>query len=247
MKFITIYFNYYKSKRRYQLMKEFLERYPNVELIEIAYGTDDYVFDRNGLKSREYNVSWHTNKYINLYYSLHKCDICFIDGDVVLYNNFFQSVQDSLSVKYPLFIQPFTKLQMVYKDSLSHIISSRMIDPAGHTGMIYAYSKEFLRVIKLPESLVLGSFDTCLYLSLFREVKNFDGYCNIIGNEKIVKEIKKFCSLVKDVKYSYIEGHIYSFSDGCNKKYNERLFLYRDINQKVIDKYFLERNEDEYY
>ena len=53
--FISVYFNYCEYKKRYNLTREFVKRYPNVILIEIAFGNRPFVFSdyKNVIQYRE--------------------------------------------------------------------------------------------------------------------------------------------------------------------------------------------------
>ena len=245
--FITIYFNYFEFKRRYNLTKQFINRYPNVILIEISYGCDKFKFKgENVLHYREEHSGWVTNKYINKFCEDHKDanSITFIDADIILPNYFFENVINRMNgEKRCIFIQPYHILNREYSNEITRCKS--VDNEKGHTGMIYTYSNKFINLIKFPECLVLGGFDTLLFQALLKEDRNFNGLCNII-DDSMRDELIIFYKLVYNLcTYDYIDQTIFSYYDGKNKRYNERFLLYKNINQDVIDKYMETRQEDD--
>lgn len=246
--FISIYFNYFEFKRRYNLTKQFIDAYPQVILIEIAYGCDKFKFNGpNVLHYREEQAGWVTNKYINKFVEEHRDanSITFMDADIIVPYDFFTKVKNRMNGENKcLFVQPYTTLRRQYSNEKVYSQLSD-IGKEGHTGMIYTYSNKFINLIRFPECLVLGGFDTVLYQALLKQDRNFDGLCNVVG-KKVSQELVVFYQLVKNLcSYDHINQEIYSYYDGNNKQYKERFFLYPKLNQEIIDKYFESRNEDD--
>ena len=253
--FVTCYFNYCDYKVRYQLTKEFIERYPFVQLIEVAYGSDPFKFsDVPGViqHRQERFTGWASNKYLNQFISSNPeaLSITFIDSDCFLEPDFVDKVIEKVeSVEGPYFIQPYKTMRYLFEENqvtpeVNGIVKDK-IRPH-HTGLAYTYNRALLDLIcPLPESLVLGGYDTILYLILLNG--DFNGFCNKIANKDIVQELYIFKSRFIGVRVDNCGGCIITGYHGDLQKraYNTRLALYKDITESTIISYFESRKEDE--
>jgi hypothetical protein len=95
---------------------------------------------------------------------------------------------------------------------------------------------------KFPESLVLGSFDTFLHLSL---AHNWEEIKALMQNQSILEELLTFYKAVKDVVIDYLPVKVYHNEHG-NKglRYANRMEMYKNISPEVIENYFQIRARD---
>lgn len=242
---ISIYFNYFNDKKRYTLTKDFITRYPNIILIEIVYPNRLPEFNsKNVIHYNELNAGFITNKCINKFVAMHNDieSLTFVDADCILKDGFFDRIITKFTnVNYPMFIQPYS---FCIRENQSFVRSGvvyrykkyKEYSCAFHTGLAYSYNKQMIdKVFPLPENLLLGGFDTILYICLFKLGTHLQDFFRVSGH---MPEVQDFYNKFNGVKFDYIPGLIYTFEDNKCKNYTSRIALYRNINQQVIDEYF---------
>lgn len=261
---ISVYFNPCNYRSRYKLTKEFIERYPNVILIEVAFGDQKFMFSdyKNVLCYREYNPFWVTTKYINKFVKDHIQDlesVTFIDSDITVDDDFFDDIKyvfDNSSG--PLFLQPYSIVEndghfrngMMYDYKINKIYSQQ-----NHCGLAYSFNLEFIRLVfPLPEKLILGGYDNVLYLCLFKIDRLLYNLYSDIRKQDIIEELLEFrarFNKIKGINYNFLFGTVIEHSHGKkeNRGYNSRNFLYRKMNgvnnKSIIMDYFRSRKEDD--
>ena len=257
--FISVYYNHLKIPRTEQLCKEFVARYPWVTLIEVAYGSDDFCIRAdNSILIRLAEFSGFINNYlINCFITanIHQItSLSIIDCDLELPDGFYKQIIQKVSEhKGPTFIQGFSECSEKHISpkvlSPSMISSAKYIKETGkftyasHTGYCYTYNRKFIDLIgKFPESLVLGSFDTFLHLSL---AHNWEEIKALMQNQSILEELLTFYKAVKDVVIDYLPVKVYHNEHG-NKglRYANRMEMYKNISPEVIENYFKIRARD---
>lgn len=262
--FVTVYFNYCNYEKRYQLSREFIERYPWVQLIEVAYEDREFEFsDIEGvIQHREAEFTgWCSNKYFNQFAREHldAKSITFIDSDCILEDDFRDKLDARLDLSEgPLFIQPFTHMRYTRDQYVSHAIPGSIyekivnnsLSAVSHTGLIYTYNNALLNQllpVLLPEKLVLGSFDTALHFMLLGETDKLRWYYSLIGNPLIIRELEYFRKKLVDVEVGYTENVVLNCMHGAYsaRQYNTRLMLYRNLSYEVILGYFQSRLEND--
>lgn len=252
--FITSHFNFCGYKSRNKLTREFLERYPNVIVLEGSYD-NNYLF--NGEKYKLESAGWATNFMLNIFIRKNWNSIkslTFIDADIILYDNFFSLVESAHEENEDTayFLCPYSQVNNreglgTDLSLLSQIIECDNYSSYFHTGYIYSYNKKMLEKIGVfPESLVIGGFDTVLYYCLLKLVDPFLELLGKIKNRRICDELVNFYNRINGVKFDYLKGRIHTFEHGrmINRRYNSRFELYENINEKIIKDYFEFRNED---
>lgn len=260
--FITCYHNICGYEKRKKLTKEFLERYPQVTLIEEVYEENNFksIFNhKDTFKTRTEEIGFINNIQINKFIEEVWEDLeslTFIDSDVILYEDFFDKVVEKLDIydETSLFIQPFSTLEIIYdnKNKVSKHYEGAIYKKSTnfHTGLIYTYNRHFLETIdkKFPEFLLLGSYDTFLYNCLFEDEEALDNYLNNF-NEAEQIELVSFYLKLQGTITEHINEHIKTFAHGnyVNRKYNDRMELYKSLTNEVILEYFKGRKEDEIY
>ena len=256
MNFISAYYNHNKYPIKEKLAKEFVLRYPEVCMIELAFDDEPFVINaKNTLQIRTKFKGFVNNECINYYIKLFPDleFLVFIDSDLILFPDFFEKIKIRMaSEKGPLFLQPFSTCVEKYDDP--KIMSNSLFSSAyhfknfgkfsfkSHSGYIYGFNKQFIQLFeKLPESLLLGSWDTFLWLCLTNQAKQIK---LLMPNSEILEEILKFEEKCDDVEIDFIEGCIaHNFHGNKILRYSGRLELYKNINEKVIEEYFLKRSE----
>jgi len=133
--------------------------------------------------------------------------------------------------------------------SIKHRIGK--YDNQGATGLVYSYNKLLLdQIVRFPKALKLGGFDHYLYMCLLKEETEFCDAINKLENETIQQELIDFYNRIKHVKVDYLNEKIYTYEHGLlhNRKYDERISYYKNIdNPEIIENYFEQRKEDETY
>jgi hypothetical protein len=262
--FISIYYNYCEYDSRTKLTKEFCDRYPQVHLIELAFDNKPFVINAtNTTQIRTTFTGFVNNKYINDYILSNYenlASLTFIDSDLILFPDFFEKVIRKVNEynDIPLFLQPFAVTHELKNDTLYDTMYSsskvytgtNKFEFKSHTGYIYTFNKALIDNFgSLPESLVLGSWDTFMWLALTGniEIINF-----LMPNESIRHRILDFAQDVQDTKIDFIdELVIHCYHGPKSKRYNNRLGLYKfitgniDIDLELIKNYFSSRMEDE--
>jgi len=251
-KFISIYYNFCEYESKTRLTKEFMKRYPDVHLIELAFGNKPFVINaKNTTQIRTEFKGFINNEIINQFLS-GADSLTFIDSDLILFPNFFEKVIEKVNEykDVPLFLQPFSTVQYLSNDPKEYCVPKMsaakkysLVHFNGHTGHIYTYNKVFIdQFKKLPTGLLLGGFDTFLWMCLRDDST---GINKLMKNEGILKEILLFKESCEGVKIDYIEGHIsHCFHGNKNKRYHNRMELYDNIDQNIIENYFVSRDED---
>lgn len=256
--YVCVYFNYIGYNTRFKLTTEFLERYPNVHCIEVAYGVAPFVIEReNTSRVRfEHFTGFPVYKVLNAYIrqNIEEMEsITLLDSDLILPQDFFESVEDKLSdcVDVPTFIQPF---ELAFDNSPdSKVIFIPRVGAAcsksvnnSHTGYIYTWNRKFidkLGVCLFPESMVYGGFDHLFYLCLFGELEVIE---SIIPNKLITDEWVRFYRRVYGCKYDYINFMIYHEYHGeKSNRYTDRWERYRKCTYSDLLDYFKGRKEDD--
>lgn len=252
--FITCHFNYCNYESRNRLTKEFNKRYPDVWILEVAYSNEPFKFDYaknwKGYRFEKFK-GWATNEVMNLFIEEVGSDninsLTFIDADVILYDTFFDLVREKMKeyAELELFIQPYSEMrfegnELNYLSCLNYVKKFSKYSDRAHTGLVYSYSGKLIKKIgKFPTCMVLGGFDTILYLSLLKryEINNF----TFISNE-----IEEFFNKMDKVHFLCLDGVISTEYHGKpeNRQYTSRIQLYRNLNDKVIEDYFYSRKED---
>ena len=216
--FISCYFNVCQFSRRRTLTQEFIKRYPNVIVFEIAYGNNDFQLEGSVKLRSEKFTGWETCRLINWFVSVkHFKSITFIDSDVILYDGFFEKVVKKVESyeDEPVFIQPYDRAQNLYENKkyigemvdgcIKNCLKNRYFSNKAHTGLVYTYNKAFFSQVKrLPETLVLGGYDTVLYLSILREEVRFADLLMAINNEMMSNELSSFYDSCVGVRYDYL-------------------------------------------
>lgn len=254
--FITSHFNYNSYKSRNRLTTEFLERYPNVLVLEGSYN-NEFLF-----KGERYNLSgagWATCYMLNNFIKENRDTIeslTFIDADVILWPEFFENIvkEHERNASKPFYLQPYSSVNKREEEGsvnslLYEIVTNDCYSSYFHTGYVYSYNRKLLNILNVfPESLVLGGYDTVLYYSLLKLSGPFKQLILTIDNDAVVKELVAFYNkfILNSVSYGFLNGHITTFEHGrmINRKYNSRMGLYKNLSLKVVEDYFSYRNED---
>jgi hypothetical protein len=262
--FISVYYNYCEYDSRTKLTKEFCLRYPQVHLIELAFDSKPFVINTpNSTQIRTTFTGFVNNKYINEYIKYHYTNLTsltFIDSDLILYPDFFLKVikkVEEYPKDKPLFLQPFgatyelrdKNLVSDYLESTAKVVqNSGNFDFKSHTGYIYTFNKALIDNFgTLPESLLLGSWDTFMWLSLSQEIKKI--IC-LMPNFKIRRQILDFAQDVEGTNIDYInEIVVHCYHGDKANRYNNRLALYNlfdgsSNDLKLVKTYFESRKED---
>jgi hypothetical protein len=262
--FISLYYNYCEYDSRTKLTKEFCRRYPQVHLIELAFDDKPFVINApNSTQIRTTFTGFVNNKYINEYIKHHYANLAsltFIDSDLILFPDFFLKVirkVEEYPIDKPLFLQPFgatyelkdEKLVSGYLESAAKVVkNSEKFDFKSHTGYIYTFNKALIDNFgTLPESLLLGSWDTFMWLGLTQETKKIS---NLMPNLKIRKQILDFVQDVEGSNIDYInEIVVHCYHGDKANRYNDRLALYKLFNGtsndlELVKTYFESRKED---
>lgn len=261
--FVTTYFNYLGSVRRKQLSQEFMARYPYFIMLEVIFPGQESVFEES-IKIYKEEVKFYNNELINYFIKNHPDvkTLTFVDSDCILPERFQSKIIREHSnflrsrPRTSLFIQPYSTTKIKYKSkkyigmTYNGIVKDYVNGNdlyAGHTGLAYSYNRAFLcKISNFPESLVLGGFDTFLYLSLFKKSDKILELLKIIDSNYVTHDLLNFYKKCDHVAVKYIEQEIITLEHGLkiNRLYNERLYMYRDISQQVIDNYFRFRRDD---
>ena len=253
--FVSVYFNYCGYNSRTKLTKEFCSRYPEVCLIEVAYGDDPFVINASNTEQvrLERKAGFITNKLVNDYIQKHWSSIAsltILDSDLELPINFFERLQIHLETRMsePYFIQPFSRTRELYPDKLLQAIPMRSCayagNMSGHPGYIHCYNKKLLSKIgDFPESFLLGGYDFLLFHALFKEN---DQLSKTIKNKALTDELLDLSIRLDGTKIDYMACEIqHHYHGDKNKRYKHRWDLYQSIDENIIESYFFGRKEDE--
>lgn len=256
--YVCVYFNYIGYNTRFKLTTEFLERYPNVHCIEVAYGVAPFVIEHENKSCVRFEqfTGFPVYKVLNAYIRQHlerMESITLLDSDLILPQGFFKSVEDKLEScsDVPTFIQPFelafdnspdTKVIFIPRVGAA---CSRSVNNS-HTGYIYTWNRKFIDKLGIrlfPECMVYGGFDHMFYLCLFGDE---DSVKTTIPNQHITKEWIDFMGRIKGCSYDYMDGVIHHEYHGDKiNRYQNRWVRYEDCGLDNLTSYFAGRLEDE--
>lgn len=260
--FISVYYNYNEYKSKQKLCIEFISRYPNIHLIEVAYNQKEFVINHsNTTQIRKYYPGFINNELINYYISKNKeyiNSLTIIDCDLDLEDNFFELIKLKVeeTENEPTIIQGFStcvdknhkilNFEVVHSPLNSCIKQYKnlnIFDQSSHTGYIFTINRKALEIIyPLPTYLILGSFDYILCLCLTRQKEILK---NLINEQSITFELLNFYNKCELIICDYIDSFVkHNYHGDKRKRYVNRFKLYESVNQKVINDYFESRDED---
>lgn len=234
--FICTYFNGHNYSIRRRLTQEFCDRYPNIHLIQVAYGDQPFEIEsknttRIRIQKFEGFVIW---KLVNEYLRANPDvkSLTLVDSDLILEPLFFVKVgelQDS-NITEPTVIHGFRDSYELIKGQLHKGPRSMVANGngKGHTGFILSFNKAFLNSYKFPESFVLGGFDYYLITCLVNKK------CIISQLEHLPLPCGKLIHLETDIIHC------------CHGKKTDRLTpwkLYPNPTEQQVDEYFKRRSE----
>lgn len=256
--YVCVYFNYIGYNTRFKLTTEFLERYPNVHCIEVAYG--DRPFEINHPNTTQHRFEhfggFPVYKVLNQYIkaNLETLEsITLLDSDLILPEGFFSHLEVKLDSHshHPAFIQPF-ELAIDNYPTPAVIYVPRLGAAAGrgvegcHTGYLYTFNRKLVDKLghKLfPEVMVFGGFDHLFYLCLFGDKEKVK---NTIPNQQVTEEWIDFMGRIKGCSYDYMNGVIHHEYHGDKmNRYQNRWKRYKDCSLDNLTSYFRGRLEDE--
>jgi hypothetical protein len=245
---ITTISNIQQFKRRYELMKEFIERiklFDNIELyvVELAYGNQQFHItsntNPNHLQLRTQYALWHKENMINIgIKKLFPSDwkyVAWIDGDIEFENLNWVSDTLKLLQKFDI-IQLFTTCfdldeyeipmsvfqSFGYKYCNGEKFSHNKGINYWHPGYAWACTRNFYDNIgSLYDKGILGSGDYILTQGILNNIA--------CGDKSLIKfhdDIKKYVDKISslNVMVGYTPGNIRHFFHGSkkNRKYVER-------------------------
>jgi len=252
---ITVISNFCEFKRRWQLMKEFIEKMKNFEniqlyVVELAYGNQNFhITDKNNknhLQLRTKYPLWHKENMINI--GVKKLlpknwkAVAWIDGDIEFDNPNW--VIDTLKVltKCDL-VQLFTtcldldekeipfSIWQSYGYKYAHGNSSYHKDKGinyWHCGYAWACRRDFFdKMGGLYENSILGSGDYIMTQGYLGLNSSVHG--DLVGFDE---DIKRYNKNLDNIKIGYIPTNIKHFFHGSkeNRRYIERNDIY--VNHK---------------
>jgi len=248
---ITVISNLCEFKRRWQLMKEFIEKMKNVEniqlyVVELAYGNQNFHLtdknNKNHLQLRTQYPLWHKENMINI--GVKKLlpknwkAVAWIDGDIEFDNPNW--VIDTLKVltKCDL-VQLFTtcldldekeipfSIWQSYGYKYAHGNSSYHKDKGinyWHCGYAWACRRDFFdKMGGLYENSILGSGDYIMTQGYLG--LNSSAHGDLVGFDE---DVKRYNKNLDNIKIGYIPTNIKHFFHGSkeNRKYIERNDIY---------------------
>lgn len=265
--FLSCYFNYCDYESREKLTREFINRYPNVILIEVAFEDQNFKFSDCVHYRKEQFDGWATNWALNKFIKDNWNDlesVTFIDSDTILEKDFFDDIKHVFnSTDRPLYLQPYSCAQehingtFIERSGVMYAYKTyREYSCYFHTGLAYSYNRKFLEIVgSFPEKLSLGSFDQFLYYCLFKLDKHITYLYKQIDNNEVITELVNYRRKFNEIKpenFNYLFGNVYTFQHGNkeNRGYNTRAYLYRGMTDsnsklKIIKEYFKSRKEDQ--
>jgi len=252
---ITVISNFCEFKRRWQLMKEFIEKMKNFEniqlyVVELAYGNQNFhITDKNNknhLQLRTKYPLWHKENMINI--GVKKLlpknwkAVAWIDGDIEFDNPNW--VIDTLKVltKCDL-VQLFTtcldldekeipfSIWQSYGYKYAHGNSSYHKDKGinyWHCGYAWACRRDFFdKMGGLYENSILGSGDYIMTQGYLGLNSSVHG--DLVGFDE---DVKRYNKNLDNIKIGYIPTNIKHFFHGSkeNRRYIERNDIY--VNHK---------------
>ncbi len=255
--FVSVYFNFCEYDIRTKLTKEFIERYPIVHLIEIAFGNKPFVINHsNTTQVRKKYPGFYTYQVINEFIRSHNNikSLTILDSDLLVNSDFFESICYKLCdyIDIPVAIHGFSYATNVYKDNkitdipiismVKNYLENGIIN--GHTGYSWTFNDKFIELLGsdlFPECFIIGGFDYILALSLLSQ---YNKLSNLINNQKIKCIISTFYESIKSSEIDYINLPIKHYYHGDPLiRYKGRWDMYKDISPEVIKKYFESRKE----
>ena len=250
--FVSVYFNYTNDPRREQLAKEFVERYPKVIILEVAYGDTPYKINAPfTIKYRYPRFNGFLNNLLINDFARTRDDIeslTVIDCDLILQPYFFETVKLVVEAHgdKPTFIQPFSKAEELSLNPMVKVppmvSSSRAhhdhqpFTSLLHTGYIYTYNKAAIDLLfPLPECFILGAYDTFLHLALHHNKSAFDE----LMPKSLKDEMIAFYDKVQKLEFDYMTGTVYHNAHGNKqRRYHGRLGLYDNLTKEQLEYYF---------
>ena len=241
-------------QRRYQLIREFIDRMKNntmvnLYIVELAYKNQPFVITSsnniNHLQLRVDTLLWHKENMLNL--AIEKLlpnnwkSVAWIDGDIEFVDeNWAQKVLKSLNGTYD-FIQPWSECNFLdisgnileKQTSFSFNFVNHNKDdpkkPQGHPGYAWACNrKAYDKIGKLYEVSILGSGDTIMAKSFTNNAVEINPKISL-GYKETIKQFEK---KTKGLKMGCIEGTIKHFYHGTiqNRQYLSRWNILTDSN-----------------
>ena len=253
---VTVISNICEFKRRWELMKNFIERLENHQniilyVVEMAYGNQDFHITSSTnplhLQLRTEFSLWHKENMINL--AINKLlprdwkAVAWIDGDIEFEN--LNWVIDTLKVLNNFdIIQLFTtcfdldenlkpmkifqSFGYKYAHGEHYIASKNCGQNLWHSGYAWACTRNFYEKIGfIYDKGILGSGDYVISQALLGNL----GCRNAIMSG-YVEDIKQYVSKFKNIKVGYIPGNILHYFHGskANRKYSERIQILLKYN-----------------
>lgn len=238
MAIIMVYFNATRSVRIAQhilLVKQYLDNAKIPYYIgELSICGTPYLFEESSnifhYKTNDY--MFYKENLINLVEARipdEYTKICNIDADIFFSNpdwyNMLSDILDSVNI-----CQPFNRaywLNIENNDSILTRQNCLMDKEDGHTGFVWAFTRQFFKLCRLPDFCVTGSGDMCFY----RLIVNNVGLTNPIFSYLVPSMnnyVKSFNILAKDsniiINFGYVNQYVYHLYHGSrdNRKYENR-------------------------
>lgn len=255
--FITCYWNYYNDKKLYNIAKNFINRNPNVIVLEGYFYNQDTFLSPSSYKYNLGNFPIFAdyimiNKFLNdnLDDKENIRSITLIDIDIILNKKFFRNINECHK-KYnePVILQCYKNCHHYMPDNLlsSEVTISDIynykncINIQGHTGYTWSFNNKLLELInyKFPECFLIGGFDYILSLCVRNNIKEIK---KITTNELFLKEINIFYNKIKDSEINYVDNTITHIYNGDVRNRLTPWNYYKDLTLDKIIKYFEKRN-----
>lgn len=188
--FVSCFFG--QNQERTKLCQEFVDKYPNVTLLQngINIKTNNtviYNFDEIGfIDYKMINAFLRTQKDFK--------SLTIIDSDLILPNNFFESINHPINfLSFLTYRSNFHLMNgILYKGSNSKIYNTinKFNNNQGHTGYILSFNKKFLENYQFPERFLSGYdyFLTCALLG--KCIEGFEDQYKRIPKNTIINYIE---------------------------------------------------------
>ena len=184
---------------RQKLCQEFVDRYPNVVLLQNGNLIKSNNCVNFNVKQEGFIDYIMINSFIKTIKNLKSLTL--IDSDLILSSDFFKLIEkchDKFNIDFPHFVT-FRSSSELIDNKVRQGPSSKIynimndISPNGHTGFVLSFNKKFIDNYKFPETFIHGGFDYFLV--------------NAVLGKCMKQFIVKFKAVPKCV-YEYIESDV---------------------------------------
>lgn len=250
--FITTYFSFYEAQRKRELAIEFVQRYPQIILLQPSTTNDkitkdDKVKKIKTIKTHHKNIHMQWILFNEFVKSLKDFNsITLFDADLILPENYFEKLK--ITNDEPKIVQGFSRVT----DEIVRINGVQIIEVPqdsiiknncnGNSGHIWTFNKKAIdKLGPIPIEFYLGGFDFILANSLLKN----RSIMNIIDDYIYKEIIQQFYNRCNEIQTGYINANIIHKFHGLkqNRRYNSRWKIYEELTEENVKSYWESRRE----